>query len=183
MDERFRPDLQTLVGFWWPKIQEREYPFGGTSRHSVKSELGVAITTSKAQRIKTGRLYHSLHSQGDLVAVTMMGQWRSHLFWVVQGPLTPLAGVIGICRWLPRLSQKGASGWDMGPSQQPSLTEVWVASVLYPEESGSPSLTAGKLGSDAHLRANGLSWSQRCFCWCDRMRDIMERVPQWHLWL
>lgn len=86
--------------------------------------MGVAITTSKAQRIKTGRLYRSLCSQCDLVAVTLMGQRGSHLFWVVQGPLTPFAGVVSIRRWLPRLSQKGTSGSDMGPSQQPSLPEV-----------------------------------------------------------
>lgn len=149
----------------------------------MRSELGVAITTSKAQRIKTGRLYHSLRFQCYLVTVTVMEQWKSHLFLAVQGPLTPFAGVIGICRWLPRLSQKGASGSDKGPSQQPSLTEVWVASVHCPAKSGSPSLTAGKLGSDAHLRANGLSWTQHCFCWWDCMRGIMERVLQWHLWL
>lgn len=39
------------------------------SRHSMKDELGVAITTSTSRRIKRGRLYCSLRS-----AATLMGE-------------------------------------------------------------------------------------------------------------
>lgn len=117
-----------------------------SSRHSMKSELGVAITTSKSQGIKTRRLYHSLRSQCDMVAVPVMGWWEIHLLWVVQGPLTPFANVVIICKWLPRWPQKGVSGLDMGTSQESSLIVLWIISVHCPAQSGSPRLTAGNLG-------------------------------------
>lgn len=169
VDQRFQPDLQTLVGFWWPKIIGKRVSIWRytSSRHSMKNELGVAITTSKAHGIKTGRLYHSLGSQCDLVAVTVMGQWTSHLFWVVQGPLTPFAGC-----YLQMASQVITEGneWighGIFPAAQPHRGVSRFCSLS--SKVWQPQPNCRKLGRDAHLRANGLSWTQHCFCCCDRM--------------
>lgn len=121
------------------------------SRHSMKDELGVAITTSTSMRIKRGRLYCSLRSLW-CGSCDHDGRMRGPSFWLLGAHPCPL--LMG--SWSQVASQVTTGGREWtghGSGVQPHSGADHFC-PLSRTQPGGPSLTTRKLGRDVCPRAN-----------------------------